>query len=113
MDVATYRTIAPAYTRIKQLEPYLVGARSVSEIATLSCEAHAARVSGESSGSLDRHNESDYGAARMLLESQLMFDVVDLDADFDRYRLLILPDSITFDTPLAARIRSFLDGGAG
>ena len=111
VDAATYKTIGPAYARIKKIEPYLVGARAVSEMAIISGEAHAAQIRGELAGSLERHNESDYGAARMLLESQLMFDVVDLDEKLDRYRLLILPDTIVFDDNLATRLGAFLEKG--
>ena len=34
----TYASIAPAYARIEKLEPYLEGARQISEIAILSAE---------------------------------------------------------------------------
>jgi len=109
MDGATYALIRPAYERIERLEPYLAGAAPVSEIAVLSAEAH-----GAGSGKVGRRgSRSDDGAARMLLELQRMFDVIDLEADFSAYRLLILPDTITLDEALSGKVRAFLaNGGA-
>ena len=56
----TYASIAPAYARIAKLEPYLEGARQVTEIAILSAEYfHPVGA---------RNNVSDDGAVQMMLE---------------------------------------------
>lgn len=107
MDRDAYQLIRPAYERIEKIEPFLKGARPVSEVALLS----AAAVSPVSLGREARENPSDDGAARMLLELQEMFDVIDTEADFDSYRLLVLPDSVTFVPELKHKIHTFLEGG--
>ncbi len=107
IDEATYETIAPAYARVKEMEQYLDGARSAADIAILSSDA----VNGTIGGATERSNGADDGAARMLLELQLMFDVIDAEADFSRYRLLVLPDDIRLDEELAESLRRYLDGG--
>ena len=107
MDRDTYELIGPAYARIEKLEPFLKGARPESEIALLS----AAAVSPVSLGREARENPSDDGAARMLLELQEMFDVIDLEADFGGYRLLVLPDAVTFTPDLTDKIAAFLAEG--
>lgn len=99
----TYATIAPAYERLERLEPYLEGARQVSEIAILAAEYfHPVGA---------RNNPSDDGAAQMLQELKLPFDVIDPEAAFEAYRLLILPDDIPVDAALAKRLATFVAGG--
>ena len=99
----TYRSIAAAYDRVARLEPFLEGARQVSEIAILSAEHF--NPSG------DRNHASDDGAAQMLQELKLPFDVIDRFADFDEYRLLILPDSIGLDDDTAKRLAGYVRNG--
>ena len=99
----TYASIAPAYRRIARLEPYLEGARQVSEIAILSSEYF--HPNG------DRNNVSDDGAVQMLMELKYGFDVVDPSADFANYRLVILPDDIPVDAELGARLTDYAAGG--
>lgn len=99
----TYASIAPAYARIERLEPYLEGARQVSEVAILSAEYfhHAG----------DRNNNADDGAAQMLQELQQPFDVIDPSADFARYRVIILPDEVPVAGELAERLKHYLAAG--
>ncbi|MGB3336122.1 MAG: beta-galactosidase trimerization domain-containing protein [Devosia sp.] len=99
----TYASIAPAYARVEKLEPYLDGARQVSEVAILSAEYfhHAG----------DRNNNADDGAAQMLQELQRPFDVIDPSADFSRYRVIILPDEVPVEDELATRFRDYLAAG--
>ncbi|MDB5539309.1 MAG: hypothetical protein JWQ89_1036 [Devosia sp.] len=99
----TYASIAPAYARIEKLEPFLENARQVSEIAILAAEFFH-RVGA-------RNNTSDDGAAQMLQELKLPFDVIDPSTGFDAYRLLILPDQIPVDAQLAARLDAFTANG--
>ncbi|MCX5494762.1 beta-galactosidase trimerization domain-containing protein [Kaistia dalseonensis] len=99
----TYRSIAPAYERIERLEPFLKGARQVSEVAILAAEYF--HPNG------DRNNASDDGAAQMLQELKLPFDVIDGTASFEPYRLVILPDTIPIDAALAARLKSYVAAG--
>jgi len=99
----TYASIAPAYARIAKLEPYLDGARQVSQIAILSSEFFNAEG--------DHNVTADDGAAQMLLEMQLPFDVVDGTSDFSPYEVIILPDEIPVDGKLKARLEQFLDKG--
>lgn len=99
----TYASIAPAYARIEKLEPYLEGARQVSDIAILAAEFFH-QVGG-------RNSVSDDGAAQMLQELKQPFDVIDPSARFETYKLLILPDEIPVDAALAARLNAYLAQG--
>lgn len=95
----TYRSVAPAYARIAALEPFLRGAQQVSEIAILSAE----HFHPESA----RNHPSDDGAAQMLLELKYPFDVIDSGTPLDAYRLIIVPDDIVLDAPMAEKLRQF------
>jgi hypothetical protein len=99
----TYASIAPAYARIEKLEPYLEGARQVSDIAILAAEFFHP-IGG-------RNSVSDDGAAQMLQELKQPFDVIDPSAPFETYKLLILPDEIPVDAALAARLKAYLAQG--
>ena len=99
----TYASIAPAYARLEKLEPYLEGAKQVSEIAILAAEYfHPVGA---------RNSNADDGAAQMLQELKLPFDVIDGEHEFGPYRLLILPDEIPVDAALAERLKAFVAGG--
>ncbi|VWC41664.1 hypothetical protein BLA6860_07034 [Burkholderia lata] len=99
----TYATIGPAYARVRKLEPFLKGAVQVSEVAILSAE-HMDPCG-------DRNHPSDDGAAQMLLELKQPFDVIDRDAEFGKYRLIILPDVIRIDAALTARLNDYVARG--
>jgi hypothetical protein len=99
----TYASVAPAYARIEKLEPYLKDARQVSQVAILSAE-HFKPVGG-------RNNLSDDGAAQMLLELHVPFDVLDRNGKFEDYGLLILPDEIELDDAMTARLKSYVAAG--
>ena len=99
----TYASIGPAYARIEKLEPYLRQARQLSEVAILS-EEHFNPVGS-------RNSPSDDGAAQMLLELQVPFDVLDRYADFSPYRVIILPDNITLDADTTAKLKAFIGAG--
>lgn len=99
----TYASIGPAYARIEKLEPYLEGARQVSDVAILTAEYfHPVGA---------RNNLSDDGAAQMLQELKLPFDVIDPATPFENYKLIILPDEIPVDAGLAAALKAYTDQG--
>ena len=99
----TYASIGPAYARIEKLEPFLEGARQVTDVAFLTSEYFHPLGS--------RNNVSDDGAAQMLLELQIPFDVIDPSVAFETYKLIILPDEIPLDNQLAARFKAYLASG--
>jgi hypothetical protein len=99
----TYASIAPAYARVAKLEPFLDGARQVSELAILTAEYF------HSDG--DRNNHADDGAAQMLQELKRPFDVIDPSADFANYRVIILPDEVPVEGEIAQRLKAYLASG--
>jgi len=106
INADTYRFVAPAYAHVRALEPFLRNARQTSEVAILAAECFSSKA-------VTRLNPSDGddGAARMLLELHVPFDVIDPGMDFTAYRLLILPDEVPVDAFLGQAIASFVAGG--
>jgi len=51
------------------------------------------------------------GVTRMLSELKMQFDIINADADFNPYRLLILPDEVLLTPETAAKIKAILDDG--
>ncbi len=118
LDPAVYATIGRAYAEIAELEPYLEGAVPLVEAALivdgLPLTDPAARSAPAGSGSVDdRLPDSVAGTAKLLAELQVQFNVVEPDADLERYRLVVLPDALTVNPDLAARLETYVaNGGA-
>jgi len=105
LDPSTYDIIGAAYSEVEAKEPWCDNVTSMADIGLLS------NAELTSSG-MGNDNSADTGAGRMLLEGHLLFDLLDTHMDFDRYKMLILPDSIPVDAALKVRLDKFVaDGG--
>ena len=102
MDDATYALVGAAYAEVAAREAWVHNARSLAEVAVFSAEV---QTEGKEAVA------SDEGAARVLNEGHIPFDVVDAEADLSHYRLLVLPDRIRLDDSLLDRLRAFRAGG--
>lgn len=120
MNRDTYDLIGAAYREVEAKEPWCRGAKPVSEIALVSSEAlhdrmpralGAAQLAAHSIYVFGRSAHPEEGAARMLLELQAQFDVVDLDRDLASYRLVVLPDEFVLFDDFATKIKDYLAGG--
>ncbi len=108
MDTATYALIGAAYSEVAAKEAWCDNVVSVADVALLSTEA-AQNVSDFSMES--RAGKHDAGAVRVLLESHILFDVVDTQSDFAPYKVVILPDVIRVGGDLEAKLRAYVAGG--
>jgi len=104
MDKATYALIGTAYKEVEEKEPWCRNAANVADIALLSTESTGFKDSA-------RVGKSDSGAVRMLLEGKFLFDVVDLEVDLSKYKVLILPDNILMTPVIKHKVEKFLQGG--
>lgn len=93
-----YEDIGRIFGQVMQYEKYTDGACYVADIGVLTA----------SSGYLGHEYA---GLARMLAELKLGFDIVNQAEDFSKYRLVILPEGVTADAALAARLQAYLDRG--
>jgi hypothetical protein len=101
MDPATYDLIGPGYRHVAKIEPWLEGAHSLAEVALLT---------GEATANVNYKN-SDEGVSRVLDEGHIWWDVVDQEADFNAWRLIILPDATRPDAKLLKQLKAFTKKG--
>lgn len=104
LNPETYRRIGAAYAHIEACEPWCQQANPLAEVAILLRPQVA-------TGTRPLGLESEEGAARMLLETGAQFAVIDREADFSAYTVIIAPDDVHLDEGLAARLRAYLAAG--
>ena len=104
LNESTFGLIGKAYSEVEQKEPWCKGVKAVTEIAVLSAECL----------NPDRNSEtekSDIGANRILLETGRLYNFIDTDEDFSKYRLIILPDCWKINEKVKAKLNEFLKNG--
>lgn len=114
MDPATYRLIGKAYSEVEAREPWLYDAKHVTDIAMVSAEAC---LNSPISHCFDcdaiaqANKAEDDGANRILLEGHYLYDIVDTEADYSKYKLLILPDRIALRGVFKDKILDYMKNG--
>lgn len=100
-----YRQIGRIYGSVEEKEPWCKDAKPLSEIGVFTAEEfYATGVAGQIPGASE-------GVARLLLELGYQFDFVDSTFDFDRYRLLILPDVIPVGKEFGEKLDAYVKAG--
>jgi Hypothetical glycosyl hydrolase 6/Beta-galactosidase trimerisation domain len=99
LNRAVYKRIGQTYRSVAQKEPWCRGAKAVTEIGFLTTYTGRGMT------------ESDVGVTGMLKELHYQFDMLDHQSDFDKYKLLILPDSIRLQSRLLDKVKSYLAQG--
>ena len=110
MDDETYRLIGAAYAEIEKKEPWLDNVCSIADIALLSYEAWLIRHPEEKTKD-ENYKYSDIGASRILMEGHYLFDIIDEESDFLRYKILVLPDNIRIDEQLKQKLDVYIASG--
>jgi hypothetical protein len=108
MEIATYKLIGEGYREIEEIENWLDDTKNIADVALLSTEAVQTAYS---TGQMAKTGENDTGAVRMLLEGKYLFDVVDTLVDFNKYKVVILPDVILISDELQAKLNEFCKNG--
>lgn len=107
LDESTYEQIGAAYKEVEAKEAWCDDVVNLADIAILSEES-------VNRGGLTGHgaqSHGDTGATRILLESHALFEIIDGEMDFSKYKLLILPDSIALEGALLEKVRKFHSAG--
>jgi len=110
MDESTYTIIGEAYREVEKKEPWCRGSQNIADIALLSNTGNRERLNGYWDPDNRDHN-GDTGASRILLESHFLFDVIDDEMDFSKYKVIILPDEVHVDSLLKVKLDSYLKEG--
>ncbi len=100
----TYDRIGRVYAMVEEREPWYLDAEPVTEIALFNTEA-CEPIPGIGL------EKAVTGATRILMEGHHQFDIVDGDMDWTPYSVLVLPDKVALDGPLAAKVQAFVDAG--
>ncbi len=109
MDMTTYELIGKAYAEIEQKEEWLDNVTPICDVALLSYESvqNLKFVVSDSS----KPTDPDTGAGRILIEGKYQFSIIDTEMDFDKYKVLILPDEIVLPDNIIKKIKSFVEKG--
>ena len=103
LNRSTYRLIGAAYKEIEEKEAWCRDVEAVSDVAILSAASTQVEV--------PRTHLSDIGASRILLEGNYLFDIIDKKADFEKYKLLVLPDCVIADKEISEKLGAFVKNG--
>ena len=106
LDKAAYELIGKVYGRIEEREPWLKGAEPVVQVGVLMAQRPQLGVSGQASVT-----GVEEGAVRMLTQLKHQFDLIDREAGFEKYELIVLPDVVDVDETLAKKVRAHLKRG--
>lgn len=103
MDISTYKMIGSAYEQVLSKEHWCDNIENIADIGLLSSSAvNAVKQAG-------MHDDSaDTGAARILLEGHFLFDVIDAEMNFSKYKVLVLPDNILINDVLKSKLDEYL-----
>lgn len=104
LNRSTFALIGAAYKEMEEKEPWCKGAKYIPDIAVLSAES----INGSRA---DGAGDADVGANRALLETKRLYNFIDTDEDFGKYKLLILPDMWKIGDELKKKIDAFLANG--
>lgn len=107
-DMATYKLIGAAYAEIEEKEEWLDNVNHISDVALFSYEAYCGAFGTEQAG---KSTNIDAGAARILLEGKYLFDMIDSEVDFNKYKVIILPDLVRVDASLKEKLDDFISQG--
>jgi hypothetical protein len=106
MDPATYDLIGKAYSEVEAKEPWCLNTDNIADVAMLSTESITRYDNSNSKG-----GSEDEGCAKILLEGNYLFDVIDLESDFSKYKVIILPDVIQINNQLSELLGEYVSNG--
>ena len=101
------------YARLRPLQPWIEGAKPVVEMANVMTSGYPGYwwAGGDRPQRKALAVQALKSATRMLSELNMQFDNVTTAASWDPYKVLVLPDEVTLDGELAARLKAHLDRG--
>ena len=103
INKATYQLIGSVYSQVKEKEPWCDDVTAVTEIGVITPDIIP--------GIHERLHPAIKGVSRMLAEAHYQFDILDEKMDFDKYKVLILPDVITLEETLQKKLENFMAKG--
>lgn len=100
-----YKQIGRIYESVEKKEPWCEDAKPLAEIGVFTAEEFfATGVAGQIVGASE-------GTARLLMELGYQFDFIDSTCNFEKYRLLILPDVIPVNEVFGEKLETYVKNG--
>jgi hypothetical protein len=106
LDPAVYRMIGKSYEKVEKLEPWLEGSVPAAEIGLLTIGDPTSALPG-----IATPNEDIEGAAQMLLESGIQFNLIDREANLEKYPVILIPETARLDEFWIQKLDHFLAQG--
>ena len=106
MNEKTYELIGKAYEEVEAKEPWCHEAKNICDIAVLGEEACLTEAA-----SRDTVHNGDIGANRVLLNGHYLYTFIDKEVDFNKFKVLILPDTVRLNQELVDRLNEYLKQG--
>ena len=107
LDQRTYRALADVFDFIRRREPWCGEHDSIANIAVIAPKEYIFVPEGEQG----EPKAGIFGAVKLLMETHHQFDVIDEDASFDNYDMVIVPDLKLHDAPILDRLKAFARQG--
>ncbi len=109
LDETTYSIIGAAYEEVEKKEPWCVGTKNVADVGLLLVESQNYGITDKNKLIPIRH--TDIGASRVLLEEHILFDALDMESDFNKYKLLVIPELLYITPELKERLDTYVANG--
>jgi hypothetical protein len=107
IDPHVYELIGSVYSEVERKEPWCKGARPLTDVGVFTPEEYTYHHGhGDMPASI-------MGVTRMLEEGAQQFDIIDSQADFGKYKVLVLPDEIPVSEALGRKLDAYLAAGGG
>lgn len=103
LDESTYDIVGAAYREVEEKEQWCKDVESIADVGLLSHSALGVQQV--------RDSAPDTGAGRILLEGHFLFDVLDAEMSFEKYRMLILPDGVNITDEVKTKLDAYLAQG--
>ncbi|MFH0964187.1 MAG: alpha-amylase family protein [Planctomycetota bacterium] len=104
LDKVSYELIGNTYRSVREKERWCANTRAVAQIAVLTASRNSALTSSDT-------NVSDAGAMQILSELKHQYQLIDDEADFGDYEVVVAPDAVLFEPGLARKIKAYLAKG--
>ncbi len=105
MDLETYRIIGSAYDYVKTIEPYCFDVTETSKLGIIVSPLKGTQWNGQ------WMEQATEGLIKMLMETQLDFDIVMDDDVLSKFDTIILHDNVLLEQEMADKLNAFVAGG--
>jgi hypothetical protein len=108
INQAVFDLVERIYPRLQKLEPWLEGAKPLTDVAIVAPQPGFKTVDYEAH---QRSINAVKGATRMCCELKTQFDILSDFSPWEGYKLLILPDFVSLGGTAKSKVKAHLDSG--